>query len=374
MMYGEEKAREEALKVMEYVRPVIEEFFAVRDSYVSSYRGYYTPVFEVELTPLSKQGFLKLVAHVKPLGLAPILREEDGIYKLMLAKVPVRKVKRRRWVIIGLLIATLATVTYSGYQQAVTLKELLSSLGIKINPYLNASLYTVGVMLIIGLHELAHKFASKRHGLRASPPYFIPGPPLPFGLGTFGAVILQEDLPPNRESLFDIGISGPIASFILSIIIGFVGVILSYPVPASVALEWQKAGKAAPLPRCLLLEVMLYLIPRPKGTVLILHPLAFAGWLGFFITALNLLPVSPLDGGKVARAVFGDKYRLPLIIAALAVAFLMGAQLMVLLLLFFVLFAYEPPPLDMVSKLDKKRKIIAALVPLMIAFSIPRWW
>ncbi len=182
--------------------------------------------------------------------------------------------------------------------------------------------YSFCLLLFLSVHEFGHFFATLHHRVRATLPYYIPVPPLPFllSLGTMGAVIKIKEKIPGTNALFDIGIAGPLSGFAVCtglLVYGF----LNLP-PAdfiySIHPEYlTKGGIQAPLPqgalslgKNLLWIVLEYFIaPKnlPPMTEMYHYPALFTGWLGSLVTALNLLPVGQLDGGHITYAMFGRK-------------------------------------------------------------------
>jgi membrane-associated protease RseP (regulator of RpoE activity) len=155
---------------------------------------------------------------------------------------------------------------------------------------------------ILVIHELGHYVLARIHRVPASFPLFIPGPPQ--FIGTFGAVIRMRSPIMKRQALFDIGVAGPIAGFIAAVVAIVVGLSFSYVVPKEHVFGLQ-------LGEPLLLQGFAWLMfgPIPPTHDLVLHPIAFAAWFGFFVTAINLLPLGQLDGGHVAFAVLGRQQR-----------------------------------------------------------------
>lgn len=158
------------------------------------------------------------------------------------------------------------------------------------------------LLAILGVHELGHYVTARRHGAAVSLPYFIPAPP-PFPFGTLGAVIRMRSLVADRNALLDIAAAGPLAG-------------LAVAVPALVlGLSWSTVG---PAPDGLYIDVGNSVVtglirialfgPLPEGTFVYTHPVADAGWVGLFVTALNLFPVGQLDGGRIAYALFGRRH------------------------------------------------------------------
>lgn len=155
---------------------------------------------------------------------------------------------------------------------------------------------------ILVIHESGHYVLSRIHRVPASFPLFIPGPP--HFIGTFGAVIRMRSAIMNRRALFDIGVAGPIAGFVAAVVAIVVGLSLSHVVPRSQTYGLQ-------LGEPLLLQFFAWMMfgPIPPTHDIVLHPIAFAAWFGFFVTAINLLPLGQLDGGHVAFAVLGRRQR-----------------------------------------------------------------
>ena len=164
--------------------------------------------------------------------------------------------------------------------------------------------YSIPIMLILLGHELGHYFMSRRHGMRATLPFFLPFPFSAFG--TLGAVIRMESTIPSRKALFDTGAAGPLISFCLSIPAIVVGLRLSEAVPVS-QLREGTIRLADPLLFSLIQRFVIGQVPENYDVIL--HPIGYAGWVGLFVTALNLLPVGQLDGGHIAYAFFGKRSR-----------------------------------------------------------------
>lgn len=162
--------------------------------------------------------------------------------------------------------------------------------------------FAVTLMLILLSHELSHYFASRMHNTVATLPYFIPAPSI---IGTFGAFIKMKTQISSRRALVDIGASGPIVGFAVSVVASVIGLKLS----KVVATQGVQGGLT--LGDSLLFSGLSNLILGnvPDGYDVLLHPVAFAGWIGFFVTSLNLLPIGQLDGGHIAFAMFGALHR-----------------------------------------------------------------
>jgi membrane-associated protease RseP (regulator of RpoE activity) len=156
--------------------------------------------------------------------------------------------------------------------------------------------FSFAVMTILLCHEFGHFLQAARYRVPASLPYFIPMPGSP--IGTMGAVIVMQPGMGNRRSLFDIGLTGPLAGLVPALLFSLVGLHWSQVVPT----DGHSFGLTLGEP--LIFKLMAYLVvgPLPTGTDIALHPVAYAGWVGIFITALNLFPIGQLDGGHVLYA------------------------------------------------------------------------
>lgn len=206
--------------------------------------------------------------------------------------------------------------------------------------------YAIPLLLFLGIHEFGHFFAAFYHRIRATLPFFIPVPPLPFllNLGTFGAVIRIKDRIPHTRALFDTGVSGPLSGFIAALGLLVYGFTHLPPIDYIYTIhpEYQAFGgiPSPPPPNTLFLgKNLLYLllektfdpVHAPPMTEMYHYPFLFSGWLGCFVTALNLLPVGQLDGGHILYAMFGRKGHKACAIIFLLIITLLGLPSLVLL-------------------------------------------
>ncbi|MEO0079953.1 MAG: site-2 protease family protein [candidate division WOR-3 bacterium] len=229
--------------------------------------------------------------------------------------------------------------------------------------------FSLGIILVLGSHELAHYLVARRHGVDATPPYFLPVPhPM---TGTMGAFIKIRSPVPSRSALVRVGIAGPLTGFLVAIPVSAVGLALSRVIELGTA-PGMRLGSP------LLFELLSRLFhgnPGPGRDVL-LHPLAFAGWLGFFVTALNLLPVGQLDGGHIAYAVLGRRYRLFrwFVLGALLLLGIFWLGWPFWALLVTMLGLRHPPPLDDITPLSRTDWFLVALalaILILVFMPIP---
>jgi membrane-associated protease RseP (regulator of RpoE activity) len=162
--------------------------------------------------------------------------------------------------------------------------------------------FAATLLIILVTHELGHYVLSRIHRVPASLPLFIPGPP--HFIGTFGAIIRMRGPILSRKALFDIGVAGPIAGFVVAVLALLIGLRLS-------AVVTIQGSYGLHLGEPLLLQIASWMMigPVPEGYDVVLHPIAFAAWFGLFVTSLNLIPIGQLDGGHVAYALWGSRQR-----------------------------------------------------------------
>jgi membrane-associated protease RseP (regulator of RpoE activity) len=307
--------------------------------------------FYIKMTPESKNAFLKLMKRLDSIGFIPYLREENKKYVLRIFRKPPVKPSRIS-INLLLLIATVGTTLLTGY--LISPPEL-------VDPIIGAITFTISILAIIGTHELSHKFSANKHGIEATPPYFIPGPPPPLGVGTLGAVIQQKSLAPNRDALFDLGISGPIIGFAVATVVTIIGLLISFPSPSPMP---GTMDLPSPLFFVLINSVLTgagFLSSDPN---MLFHPVAFAGWVGMFVTVINLIPAGQLDGGHTVRAILGRKTNIVLPIIAIITLLVLNPEWYWLMAILAFLFSRQehPGPLDDVSPLTKSRKAAAILL------------
>ncbi len=224
-------------------------------------------------------------------------------------------------------------------------------------------LYSLCLLTILTAHEFGHYFAARYYRVKATLPYFIPSP---FLLGTLGAVIRMSPYIPNRRALFDIAAAGPIAGLVVAIPVSIAGLAFSVLAPSSVDLE---SGFSFGLPLLFQFFAQVILGSPAENEVLVMNSVAFAGWVGLFVTALNLLPISQLDGGHINYAIFGRRSRLIAFVTFITLAtvtVLQGFHYSLILVLLWFMGIGHPPTLNDGVDLGKTRRIIGAV--LLVVF------
>lgn len=229
--------------------------------------------------------------------------------------------------------------------------------------------FSFTLLLILGTHELGHYLMSRRHHVDVTLPYFIPAPSF---IGTFGAVIKMKSPMYDRRTLLDVGAAGPLAGIAVAIPLLMIGLFLSDIVPYT-------SDQGIRLGNCILFSFLNWVVngSMPANASLVLHPIAFSGWIGLLVTSLNLIPVGQLDGGHVAYAILGPKQHN-------VARFFMGVLLilgivgwtgwLVWFALLMIIGIYHPPVVHDWIPLDRKRKIagwIALLVFIITFMPVP---
>ena len=275
--------------------------------------------------------------------------------------------RHRPLVHLGLLLTTILTTMIAGSEHYAGFRYDFTTEWTSYSLLYGAS-YSATILAILGTHELGHYFACRYYRVDASLPYFIPAPL--FLTGTLGAVIRIRQRIPGKRMLFDIGAAGPIAGFVVAVPALFLGLWLSRVVPLPDA--------ATQLPENLISiefgEPLLYQFAEwliwggtPDGYTLNWHPVATAAWLGLLVTAINLFPVSQLDGGHIAYAVLGSRstfVTLAALGAVIGMAAFVSISWIVWAILILIMVVYlgprHPRTVDDHVPLDRRRRIVAA--------------
>lgn len=361
-----------------------------KEGYQYRYRGHL-------VSSDSAAAYDQLAEWVNPYGLTPLFRVQDDRQVILLVKSKPAPSPSRPAVNLVMFILTLISVLISGW--------LFSASDVPSDPILlvrdvivKGWPFAVSMLAILGAHEFGHYFAGKAHGVTVTLPFFIP---LPFSpLGTMGAFINMKDTPKNKRALMDIGVAGPLAGMVVAVIVMWIGLSLSKveTIPAVMAenqvfqiegnsllylfMKYLHFGALLPQPVSYGgINPLLYWIryfftgtPVPLGGMdVIIHPVAWAGWAGFLVTSLNLLPAGQLDGGHIFHLLFGQKSTrrlLPVLIVILVGLGFIWSGWWLWAALVFLFGRNYAEPLDQITVLDQKRKAlgILALVVFILTF------
>lgn len=260
----------------------------------------------------------------------------------------------RRLLHLGLFLATVVTTVIAGVLQQ------------GVNPLETPELLYRGIpfsftlLLILGAHEMGHYLVSRRHHLDVTLPYFIPAPPIPFIIGTFGAFIRIRSPIRDKRALLDVGCSGPLIGVLVSIPVILIGLKLSTVTVIGGGEETITLGEP------LLFKFLSWLAlgPMTPEENIILHPVGFAGWIGLLVTALNLIPVGQLDGGHVAYALFPE-YQRYISLGSIGLLVVCGVVFWSGWLLWAVLLVFlgwrHPPPFEFWVPLDRRRRVLGII-------------
>jgi membrane-associated protease RseP (regulator of RpoE activity) len=339
----------------------------------------------------TETAYNQLTEALKPMGITPLFQWDDNRHAIILVSGKPTPRPSNSWINLILFLVTLISVilagaiyTYEGSPDESTITILLNIL----TQLWRGIPFAIALLAILSAHEFGHYIAGRFHKTAVTLPYFIPFPLSP--LGTMGAFINMKEPPKNKRILLDIGIAGPLAGLIVAIPILLLGLSLSKvePLPINppdgqiLQLEGNSIlyllskflvfNQLLPSPASYgAIPPLLYWIryfftgqPVPLGGVdVMLHPIAWAGWAGILVTALNLLPVGQLDGGHIAYVLLGRKTKTMFYIILFAVVLLgifwSGWWLWAVLLVVFGRSHAEP--LDQITTLDSKRKALAIL-------------
>jgi hypothetical protein len=399
--------------VIDTMRRAVEGVMAIQD--VTTGNGRSPLRVRGRLNMPAEKAFNELRPKFESVGHTPLLRREDGVDAIRAFPIVFEKsAQRTPSLAIVLLVATVLSVFFVGMQTELYVPlpiafiyRLTGSVSAQVpanllptaaefqDALLKGVMYTLALLGILGTHEMGHYLVARHHKVQTTPPYFIP---LPIGFGTLGAVIAMREPAPNRRVQFDIGVAGPLAGLLVAIPVMIIGLRLS-PVtttqdivnslPAGVEPGLVQEGQSLAY---LGLKYLVFGQVLPHGNLDVwIHPVAFAAWVGFLVTALNLLPIGQLDGGHVLYGLFGERADLArapviggmiLLVIAGALRELgiidlgfgwVGWWLWIAMMLF--LLRRHAPVLDEITGLDAKRKALgAAMLVIFVLIFTPTPW
>jgi membrane-associated protease RseP (regulator of RpoE activity) len=338
----------------------------------------------------SEQAYDQLAELLRPYDITPLFRNDGGQHAVLLVPGIVRPQPSNPWVNLVLFVLTLLSVIFAGalynYSGPVSSDPremfmlLLRSLPTGVP-------FAISMLAILLAHEFGHYLAGRYHHTSVTLPYFIPFPISPFG--TMGAFIRLKEPPKNKRVLLDIGIAGPIAGLVVAIPVLLYGLSLSRVGAITVEpgagfqlegnsllyllAKYAVFGQLLPAPASygnvpqLLYWVRYFFTSQPLpigGTDVLIHPIAWAGWAGLLVTALNLIPAGQLDGGHVMYVLIGRRAarRLwPFILVLLGLLGFVWSGWWIWAVLILLLGRLYAEPLDQVTRLDPPRRAVAMI-------------
>jgi Zn-dependent protease len=330
--------------------------------------------FEGKLLLDSETAYDRLDLSLQPGDYLPLFRERDGKHVVHIVAGRTRPKPRHWWLNAVLFVVTFLSVLLVGTELAISeiasrneaaARALIDNLPFELWRGLP---YAIAILLILGAHELGHYFAARHHKLAVTLPYFIPAPFISL-IGTFGAFIQLREPMRNRKALLDVGAAGPLAGLVFALPILYIGLRTSpvLPIPPIASMEGNSLLYA-------LTKILVFGRFLPSdGVDVFLNQLAQAGWVGLLVTGLNLIPLGQLDGGHILYSLVGERARLlfyPLIGLLLVFAFMGGEMWLLWLILLFLFGRIYATPLDTITPMDTRRKVIAVIGLIVFAITL----
>ncbi len=349
-----------------------QEIEGLRDTVARHFTVYGTVVtplaltFQVAMPPDGniEKPFDALRRELVPKDYIPSITQERGELLVHVQRRPKQRFTGVSVNLVMLLVTSVTTVFWGGaYNWSQYVGEPLLSADALLN---GTVFFTLPLLAVLGFHEMGHYVVAKHYGMQASLPFFIPSIP---PLGTFGAFISMRDPLPSRRALLDVGASGPLVGFAIAIPVTIAGLFLTSTNQHALL---PVGGEFQITQPSLFYGFLKLFFQMPDNVAP--HPLAFAGWVGLFVTAINLLPAGQLDGGHIARALLGNRQHL-ISWGALGLLILLGAFYagwFIFAFLILLIGVRHPPPLNDLSRLDAGRTLIGvgAVVILLATFVV----
>jgi membrane-associated protease RseP (regulator of RpoE activity) len=393
---------------IETLTPILARYLRIDDITAGDAAKDYLVRFRGLLYGDPAEAYDRLAAELLPLGITPMFRRDGEQHVVLLVDGVIQPKPSNPWVNLVLFIFTVFSVVFAGalYSYHGTDPKSFMDLLLSVLGNLPAGIpFAVSLLAILLAHEFGHYIAGRLHKTHVTLPYFIPLPISPFG--TMGAFIQLKEPPRNKRYLLDIGLAGPLAGLVVAIPVLLYGLSISKVAPINLAdgqgiqLEGNSLlylmakfvvfGKLLPAPVTFGgLPAWMYWVryfftskPLPLGGLdVIISPVAWAGWAGLLVTALNLIPAGQLDGGHILYVLLGKRARIlwPFILGALVLLGFVWSGWWLWALLIFFLGRIYAEPLDQITQLDPRRKALAILgvivfllvftpVPLVQAFA-----
>jgi membrane-associated protease RseP (regulator of RpoE activity) len=378
--------------------PVVNRFFRIETTtWGETKKGYLVRYAGQLYSQDSAAAYDQLAEALQPDKLTPLFRLEGSQQVIYLIDQLAKPKPTKTWPNIVFFILTVGSVAFTGGifsadRFPTTLSEWTSFLASGLP-------FALSLMAILVCHEFGHYLAGRYHKTAVTLPFFIP---FPFSyFGTMGAFIQLKEPPKNRRILLDIGIAGPLAGLVVAIPILLYGLYLSpveklpfqFPVGQIfegnsilyLMLKFIAKGQLLPHPASYgSLGAILYWVryfftgaPLPAGgTDVTLNPIAWAGWAGLLVTSLNLIPAGQLDGGHIMYVLLGKYVNrlLPIILLALVALGIVWNGWWLWAALIFLLGRYHAEPLDQITPLDPRRRLLAmfgVIVFILVFMPVP---
>lgn len=370
------------LRIQDEVRAVVAGVLIVDEEKEISARGVYGLEYSGSLQLDPDEAYQQLEATLTPLGFTAFLHRMHGADVVVAmqglleaeddtepASGQMRRVMHftRRspwWLHGGLLVATMVSAIFAG---SVLLDANIENVWDGITSGLP---FALSLLFILGVHEMGHYIAARRHGVNVTLPYFIPLP-IPGTLGTLGAVIFIRSSLKTRRALFDVGVSGPLLGMVVALPLFVIGLLLPPIEFAPINMVFRGVGVPV-----LLDWIGSLVVDGSISRAILSHPVALAAWFGVLLTALNLLPMGQFDGGHVVYALFG-RYAWGVAFVAFALLIIGGIVYWPTWFIWAMLAGLtglrHPPPHNDITPLDPKRRIVGfATIVLFLLIIVPQ--
>ncbi|MCH7663014.1 MAG: site-2 protease family protein [Chloroflexi bacterium] len=379
--------------------PIVQKYLRISDVTWGDSRQKFHVRYRGELTRDSAEAYDAISAELKAYKFTVLFRDEEGQHTILLVKGLIEPQPSNPWINLGLFLATLLSMLLIGAFNVYDGPPVSSQSELYRRLFQNLASgfpYAGSLLAILLAHEFGHYLAGRYHKTAVSLPYFIPLPLLG-SFGTLGAAIRLKEPPKNKRVLLDIGIAGPLAGLVVAIPIVLFGLSNSElgTVPNTAILEgnsilylvakYLALGEWLPMPISFegvhpfvyWARYLLTGLPVPiGGRDVLLNSVAWAGWAGLLVTAINLIPTGQLDGGHTLYSLIGDKVSKlrPFVLAALMLMGLLYSGWWLWALLIYFLGRYHAEPYDQITQLDPRRKLMAIftlIVFLLVFIPVP---
>jgi membrane-associated protease RseP (regulator of RpoE activity) len=364
-MFTYERLYQQQMDVVGRLRQALEGLLNVADIR-SSERGD-SVMFVGQLLNDAESVYDPLRERFRQIGYTPILRHEGGTDIVVAQRGTVPLARFNPAINLLLLVATIFTTLFAGASfadvnafSALRAAWMTGDFSRLIPALIAGAPFALTLLAILGVHEMGHYVAARLHRVQVTLPYFIP---VPFGLGTFGAFIQLKSPVENRKALFDVGLAGPIAGFVVAVPLMIFGLLQSEVGPR----EMPAVGSSL-----LIRWLVDVVVPHAANQAVHLSPIAIAAWFGLLVTGFNLLPMGQLDGGHIAYAVLGKAARpvaMATFLGLLALGFTVWNGWWTWAFFALLTGLRHAEPLNDITPLNAGRKVVA-LLTLVLFFLI----